>query len=50
VLENQGIPYDIAMKLAEDWWSNPLHAWTYEQMIAWVKKNTGEPSGAPDRR
>ena len=50
MLENQGIPYDTAMKLAEDCWSNPPHTWTYEQMIAWVKKNTGEPSGAPDRR
>jgi len=49
MLENQGIPYDTAMKLAEDWWSNPPLAWTYEQMIAWVKKNTGEQGVAANR-
>jgi len=49
VLENQGVPYDKAMRLVEDWWNNPPDAWTYEQMIAWAK-NTAEPGGAPDRR
>lgn len=40
MLENQGVPYSEAMKLAGDCWNNPPEVWTYEEMVTWVRKNS----------
>ena len=39
MLENQGIPYERALRLVSDCWKNTPHIWTYEEMIAWVREN-----------
>lgn len=48
MLENQGIPYKRALKLASGCWKSPPGMWTYEEMVAWVKENTGEQNTPAD--
>jgi len=48
-LENHGISYEKAMEHAENWWISPPDTWSYEQMVSWVKKNSGEQGVPTDR-
>lgn len=49
MLENQGVSYESALKLTTACWNDPSDVWTYEEMIEWVRRNTGEDTASLDR-
>lgn len=47
MLENQGIPFEHAMRVVNERWDTPTAMWTYGEMIKWVKEHSdNQPSTA----
>jgi hypothetical protein len=49
LLETLGVRYELGLSLVTDFWNDPTEVWSYEEMIEWVKGNTGEQDSREDR-